>query len=134
MARIARFEDITAWQKAREMTRLVYRLTQSGEFNRDFGSRDQVRQAAVSIMSNIAEGFERGGNKQFKRYLVIAKGSVGEVRSQLHVALDSEFLNQSQFDQLCNLAVEISRLISGFVRYLDRSEYKGHTSKRPPTP
>jgi four helix bundle protein len=134
MARIERFEDIAAWQKARELTRMVYQLTQSGEFSRDFGFRDQARRAATSIMSNIAEGFERGGNKEFRRYLAIAKGSVGEVRSQLYVALDAEFLSQSQFDQLCNLAVEVSRLISGFIRHLDQSDFQGSTYKRPSEP
>lgn len=83
---LERFEDIEAWKKARELTRLIYQVTQIGEFRRDFGLRDQLRRASVSIMSNIAEGFERGGDKEFTQFLALAKASAGEVRSQ-HSAL-----------------------------------------------
>ena len=82
MATIKRFEDIEAWKKARELTREVYRHSKVGPFSKDFGLRDQIRRAAVSVMSNIAEGFERGGNKEFMQFLAIAKGSVGEIESQ----------------------------------------------------
>src|SRR5438445_242977 len=125
VARIERFEDVDAWVRARELTRQLYQVTRSAEFVRDYGLRDQIRRAAVSIMSNIAEGFERGGNKEFRHFLTVAKGSAAEVRSQLYIALDAGYLTPAQFGQLHQAAIETGRLISGFIRYLDRSEFKG---------
>ncbi len=98
MATIERFEDIEAWKKARELTKVVYQLTSIGEFARDYGLRDQMRRAAVSILSNIAEGFERDGTREFQQFLAVAKGSAGEVRAQLYVALDAGFLTQEDFE------------------------------------
>ncbi len=86
---IDKFEDLIAWQKARELTKIIYAVTKQGEFSRDFGLRDQIRRSAVSIMSNVAEGFERGGRSEFHQFLVIAKGSCAELRSQLYTALDA---------------------------------------------
>src|SRR4030043_671338 len=86
--RIEKFEDLIAWQKARELTKNIYKVTKQGDFFKDFGLRDQIRRASVSIMSNIAEGFERGGRSEFHQFLVIAKGSCAELRSQLYVSLD----------------------------------------------
>ena len=100
MARLERFEDVDAWKVARELTKSVYQVTAAGEFARDFGLRDQIRRAAVSIPSNIAEGFERGGNKEFLQFLSQAKGSCGEIRAQLYVALDQLYLNDVQFQGL----------------------------------
>jgi len=125
MATITRFEEINAWKKARELTREIYKATQSGAFARDFGLRDQIRRAAVSVMSNIAEGYERSGNTEFRQFLYIAKGSAGEVRSQMYVALDAGYVNHDEFDRLTKLAVEVSLLISSFIRYLDQSGMKG---------
>ena len=88
MASFKTFEEIDAWQKSRELTKQIYTLTSSGAFGRDYGLKDQIRRSAVSIMSNIAEGFERSGTGEFTQFLAIAKGSAGEVRSQLYVALD----------------------------------------------
>jgi four helix bundle protein len=88
MANISKFEEIEAWCKARLLTKEIYAATSQGEFAHDFALRDQIRRASVSIMSNIAEGFERGGNKEFRQFLFMAKGSAGEVRSQLYIALD----------------------------------------------
>ncbi len=93
MAKIEKFEDILAWQKARELTQLVYRASRKGEFAKDFALRDQIRRAVISITSNIAEGFERGGTKEFVQFLGHAKGSCGEVRSQLYIALDEAYLS-----------------------------------------
>src|SRR6266511_2737933 len=93
----ARFEDLVAWQKARALTASIYRATDSGNFARDFGLRDQVRRAAVSVMSNVAEGFERGKSAEFHQFLCIAKASCAEVRSQLYVALDVGHLNHQSF-------------------------------------
>ncbi|MGH2353118.1 MAG: four helix bundle protein [Chloroflexota bacterium] len=125
MATLERFEDIVAWRKARELTREVYKVTATGEFSRDYSLKDQIRRAAVSVMSNIAEGFERDGNREFQQFLGIAKGSVGEIRAQLYVALDAGFLSQAQFQSLSALAAETGRLIGGFMRYLKETQYEG---------
>jgi four helix bundle protein len=125
MARIKKFEELEAWKKARDMGKAIYRVTSTGSFPRDFGLRDQIRRAGVSAMSNIAEGFERGGDKEFRQFLAVAKGSVGEVKSQLYVALDAGFLTAKAFDDLYALATETSRLIAGLMRYLKDSDFKG---------
>ena len=125
MASIERFEDIEAWKKARELTREIYRITNQGAFVKDFGLRDQIRRAAVSIMSNIAEGFGRGGNKEFIQFLSTAKGSASEVQAQLYVALDAEYITKDQFQQLYGLAQSSGKMIGGFIRYLQKSDHKG---------
>ena len=125
MPRIERFEELEAWKKARDMGKAIYRVTSTGSFSRDFGLRDQIRRAGVSAMSNIAEGFERGGDKEFRQFLAVAKGYVGEVKSQLYVALDAGFLTVKAFDDLYALATETSRLIAGLMRYLKDSDFKG---------
>jgi four helix bundle protein len=125
MAKIERFEDIDAWRKARELTKNIYETTGRGGFSKDFGLRDQIRRASVSVMSNIAEGFERGGNKEFRQFLSMAKGSAGEVRSQLYVALDVGYLDEEDFKDLYQLADEAGRLIGGFMRYIEKSGLKG---------
>jgi four helix bundle protein len=113
MSRIERFEDLVAWQKARELTAAVYRAAFGGTFAKDFGLRDQIQRAAVSIMSNIAEGFERGSRSEFHQYLVIAKASAAEVRAQLYVALDAGHIDQPKFDTLMSLATEVGKIIGG---------------------
>src|SRR5262245_46565236 len=109
MATVSRFEDLVAWQKARLLTSEIYRVTATGYFGRDFGLRDQIRRAAVSAMSNVAEGFERSRSGEFCHYLLIAKGSCGEVRSQLYVAFDIGYLTEEEFDSLYRLCMETSR-------------------------
>lgn len=94
MARLERFEDLEAWKTARELTNSIYQTTASGDFARDFGLRDQIRRASVSVLSNIAEGFERDGNKEFLQFLSLAKGSCGEVRAQLYIALDQRYIKE----------------------------------------
>lgn len=94
MATFQRFEDIVVWQKSRELTREIYRISKQGPFSKDFGLQDQIRRASMSIMSNIAEGFERSGSGEFMQFLAIAKGSTGEVKSQLYVAIDQEYLDK----------------------------------------
>ncbi len=111
--KINKFEDLIAWQKARELTKNIYRLTKQGDFFKDFGLRDQIRRASVSIMSNIAEGFERGGRSEFHQFLVFAKGSCAELRSQLYVALDAEYIDSTTFQNLDALAKETSRIVGG---------------------
>ena len=125
MAKVEKFEDIQSWIKARALTKEIYEATRDGAFAKDFGLRDQMRRAAVSILSNIAEGFERGGDKEFHQFLAIAKGSAGELRAQLYVAFDQNYLNVERFDQLTREATETSQLIAGFMRYLKTSELKG---------
>ena|SRR2546423_3907547 len=130
MNKIERFEDILAWQKARELTKAIYSFTRTGNFAKDFGLRDQIQRASVSSMSNIAEGFERGGDREFGQFLSTSKGSCGEVKSHLYVAFDLAYLSQESFDQLYGKADEVSRLVSGFMRYLRQSDVGGHKYKR----
>jgi len=113
MDKIKKFEDLIAWQKARELTKAIYKLTSNGLFSKDFGLRDQIRRAAVSVMSNIAEGFERGSMNEFHQFLVIAKASCAEVRSQLYVALDAGYINEPAFQTLNQQATEVSKIIGG---------------------
>jgi len=113
--KIVRFEDIIAWQKAKELTITIYKLLGN---NRDFGFRDQILRAVVSIMNNIAEGFERKGNKEFKNFLFIAKGSCAEVRSMLYLALDLNYISKTSFDDLLLKTEEIARMISGLIKTL----------------
>ena len=125
MAKIERFEDIEAWKKARELTKIIYEVTSQGKLATDFSLRDQLRRASVSIMANIAEGFEREGNKEFRQFLAMAKGSVGEVKALLYVALDAGLTSSEQFHRIIALADEASRLLAGFLRYLKASDKKG---------
>ena len=118
MATIERFEDIQSWQKGRDLCKMVYAITNKDRFSRDWGLRDQMRRAALSIVSNIAEGFESQNNRTFVRYLYVAKASCGEVRSQAYVALDQDYASQTEFDAIYATATETSRLIAGFISYL----------------
>lgn len=129
MATVEQFEEIEAWKKARELTKVIYRVSSSGDFARDFGLCDQIRRAAVSIMSNIAEGFERDGNKEFLQFLSFAKGSCGEVRAQLYVALDQAYVSPEHFQELIEQARQVSRLISGLRKYLQTSQLQGRKYK-----
>lgn len=125
MARIKRFEDIESWKRARSFANEVYRITEIGRFSRDFALRDQIRRASISILSNIAEGFERGGDNEFLQFLSIAKGSCGEARAQLYVALDQNYITPSDFERLSTSANEVSQLIAGFMKYLRHSSLRG---------
>lgn len=107
------FEDLIAWQKARALVREIYGATKTSPFSRDFPLVDQIRRASISIMSNIAEGFERGRRAEFHQFLVVAKGSCGEVRSQLYVALDAEYLDQKSFQKLHELTNELGKVLGG---------------------
>ncbi len=130
MAKIEKFEDIDSWKLAREVTRMIYAASSSGNFSRDFGLCNQIRRASVSILSNIAEGFERDGNKEFLQFLAIAKGSCGEVRAQLYVALDQKYIDETQFREISNKLLETSRIISGFMKYLQQSDLRGNKFKQ----
>lgn len=131
MASFKSFEDIDAWKKSREVTKRIYRITTAGDFSRDFGLKDQIRRASVSVMSNIAEGFERSGTGEFVQFLATAKGSAGEVRSQLYVALDQDYLPRDEFEVLCDEVTKVSRMISGLMTYLRGSGIKGTKYKKP---
>jgi len=123
--KIESFEDLDVYKKARELTNRVYELSRDNSFSKDFGLRDQVRRASVSVMSNIAEGFERGSNTEFIQFLFIAKASCGEARAQLSIALDQKYIEDSAYRSLANKCIEISRMISGLIAYLKRSKYPG---------
>ena len=124
MAKIERFEDIQAWQKAREMTARLYGLTRDGPCSKDYGFRNQICRASVSIMLNIAEGFEReSGDKDFRHFLSMAKGSAGEVRAALYVGLDCGYFTKEQFDELFQMSIETIRMLSRFISYLSSLQH-----------
>lgn len=114
------FEEIESWKKARVLNKLIYTITQQENFSKDFDLIRQIRRASVSISSNIAEGFERNTDKEFVHFLYVAKASAGEVRSQLYLANDLNYINNDDFNQLKEKVVEISRLIGGLIKYLKK--------------
>lgn len=130
MATIRQFEDIQAWQRARELTRAIYDCTRAGSLATDFQLRDQLRRAGTSSMSNIAEGFERSGTGEFVQFLAVAKGSAAEVESHLYVALDQGYITQDQFEKIRSLAKSTKSLIAGFMHYLRQSGVKGVKFKK----
>ncbi len=125
MATIEKFEDLEAWKLARTASRLIYHASSNAVFCRDFALVNQIRRAAISVMSNIAEGFERNGNKEFLQFLAIAKGSCGEARAQMYIALDQRYIDQVTFDELVTVPLETSRTISGLMKYLQGSPERG---------
>ena len=130
MATARQFEDLAVWQEAQQIVGAIYAVSKQRTFNQDFGLRDQIRRAAVSTVSNIAEGFERGTRKEFVQFLNIAKGSNGEVRSQLHVALGQKYISEKEFTTLCEATALLSRKLSAFIRYLEG--YAGNSRVRKP--
>ena len=129
MPDIKQFEDLEIWQKARELSLLIYQISSLSGFVKDYGLKDQIRRSSVSILSNISEGFERGGNKEFKQFLSYAKGSCGELRAQLYVALDQQYISNDDFKCITDKALNLSRMISGFIKYLQKSNFKGNKYK-----
>lgn len=117
--KVERFEDLIVWQKGIELVKGVYRATRNGSLGRDYGLRDQLQRAAVSIPTNIAEGFERGSRKEYVRFLYIAKGSAGEVRSLLRVARELEYLAASQHEELQSQALTVSRFLANQIKSLE---------------
>lgn len=128
MAGITRFEEIESWKTARQLTNLIYALGNQAGFNRDFGLRDQIRRAGVSVMSNIAEGFESRTDIQFINYLGMAKASAGEARAQLYVALDQNYITDEQFKEAYALAETCARQIAKFIAYLESNPRKRRIS------
>ena len=121
MRRIERFEDLIAWQKARQLTKHVYLVSKQGEFGRDFGLSGQMQCASVSIMSNVAEGVERTGMNELHHFLGVAKGSAGEVRSQIYVAYDVGYLAEPEFHSLLGEAEEVGRILGGLRASVDKA-------------
>lgn len=123
--KIDSFEDLAVWKSAMECAKSIYQVTSSDPFNKDFVLRDQIRRAGVSIFSNIAEGFERDGNKEFCNFLSIAKGSCGEARAQALFAYELGYISEQQFNALSEMLVDTNRQLSAFRSYLNRSTLKG---------
>lgn len=122
MGKFKSFEEINSWQKARQFNKRIYEITDNQNFEKDFDLVRQIRRASISISSNIAEGFERNTDKEFIHFLYIAKASAGEVRSQLYLALDLNYIEKIEFEELFNDISDISKLISGFIKYLNDSQ------------
>ena len=125
MAKIEKFEDLEVWKVARELCQIVYSLTKKDPFCKDFELVRQIRKSSGSIMDNIAEGYERDGNKEFIQFLSISKGSCGEARSQSYRALDQDYISKEEFEELYNKTSSISKMLSGFINYLRKSEING---------
>jgi len=121
MAKFNSFEEIIAWQKARELNIEIYKATNGDEFSKDYGLRDQIRRSIISVSSNIAEGFERETSSEFKRFLYISKASVGELRSQLYLSFDLNYISKDKFEELYQSATDISKMLSGLIKYLNQN-------------
>ena len=121
MGKFNSFEEINSWQKARQFNKRIYEITENNNFKKDINLVRQIRKASISISSNIAEGFERNTDKEFIQFLYIAKASAGEVRSQLYLAFDLNYIEKNEFEELFNNISDISKLISGFIKYLKKS-------------
>ena len=131
---VQNFEDLNVWKQARLLIQEVYRLTKTEKFSRDFGLRDQIQRAAISVMSNIAEGFERGGNQEFTQFLYVAKASCGEVRSQLYVALDQGYVTHDETEKLRQSFKRLSGMISNLITYMRQSQMRGEKFIRSKSP
>src|SRR5918996_1828423 len=118
---VKQFEDLEVWQEARYLTQTIYRVTRAKKFSKDFSLLHQIQRAAVSVMSNIAEGFERGGNQEFIQFLYVAKASCGEVRSQLYVALDQGYLGKTESEESIVAFRRLAGMIGNLINYLRRS-------------
>jgi four helix bundle protein len=129
--KVERFEDLEIWKEARALSKMVFEITSLGVFYNDFRFRDQIRAAAGSVMDNIAEGFERDGNREFIQFLSIAKGSCAETRSQSYRAFDNKYINRETLDQLVLKTTQLSKQISSMMSYLKNSEYKGSKFHEP---
>jgi four helix bundle protein len=119
--KIEKFEDIEAWKEARELVKEIYSYFSA---NKDYSFRDQIQRAAISIMSNIAEGFDRGSNKEFIQFLIIARSSVSEVKSLSYAALDIAYINENTFSRISERCRKLTSLLNGFIRYLRNSSRK----------
>ena len=134
MAKVDKIEDIVVWQLAIELTNAIYTITNNNVFNKDFALRDQIRKSAISIPSNIAEGFERNSTNQFLYFLVIAKGSAGELRTQLLIAKNQNYISQSEFEKINKDALEVSKKLGAFITYLKEFKLKKSQNLKPLQP
>ena len=130
MATIQKFEDLEVWKKARELSRKIYPITYKAPIVNDFRIRDQIRGSVGSVMDNIAEGFERGSKLEFINCLTISKREVGELKSQLYRCFDNNYISEKVFNELYGLADEITKMLTGFINYLNKSAFKGQKFKK----
>lgn len=131
MPSIRRFEEMEAWRKARQLTRCIYAITKRRPFAADVELKRQIRRATISVMSNIAEGFERGSNREFAQFLSVAAGSAGEVRSQLYVALDEGYITASEFRDLATQTRDITKMVYGLINYLEGPDAQRRRHRAP---
>ena len=129
MGTIRKFEDMEIWVDARVLVKEVYALTHHSLFSKDFSLKDQIRRSSSSVMDNVAEGFDRGGKKEFIHFLTISNGSLSETKSQLYRALDLNYITEEEFNNCYEKASKIGKMIGGFIKYLQQTEYKGHKFK-----
>jgi len=125
--RIEKFEEMKVWQESRELCKSIYFLTNKDNFRKDFGLKDQIQRASVSILANIAEGFERDSNKEFVKFLIYSKGSAGEVRTLLYIALDLNYIDEIEFKQNYEKSISIITQLSNFIKYLRNSSPKSQS-------
>jgi len=123
------FEDLEVWKLAREITRQIYDLTKKKTFVKDYGLVDQIRRASVSVMSNISEGFERGGNQEFQQFLYVVKGSCGEIRCQLYIALDQNYIIEKEMIEIYEKLKRLSIMLNNLIQSLKKSKFKGEKYK-----
>jgi len=123
------FENLEVWIDARCLSKQIYELSSHGSLKRDFSLKNQIRRSCISVVSNIAEGYERGGDKEFHQFLSHAKASAGEIRAQLFMCLDLDYLTEEEFDELRKKALSISRQLSGLMKYIKHSDYEGSKYK-----
>lgn len=128
--KINKFEDLPIWKFSLKITKIIYDLTSKEKFNKDFCLRDQIRRAIISVSSNIVEGFEKNNNNEFIRFLKIAKGSIGEVRNQLYIALCVGYIDKGEFDFINRQAESLASQIGGFIVYLDKCRQRGDFTKK----
>lgn len=125
MATIEKFEDIDAWKEARMLCKVIFELTQKEQFSKNFSLKDQILRSSGSVMDNIAEGFDRGGKKEFIQFLYISKASLSETKSQLYRAFDFGYISKEEFEMNYNNCSKIAMMLMGFIKYLSKSNYKG---------
>lgn len=125
MATVKFFEELKVWKMSRSLSRVIYLLTHKSEFSKDYKLKDQIRASSGSAMDNIAEGFERNSRKEFIQFLTVAKGSAGETRSQLHRALDQNYITQDEFEPAKAMCLSLARMFYAFIKHLNESEIKG---------
>ena len=129
MATIEKFEDLDIWKEARQLSKIIIDLSKNTELKTDYRLKDQIKGSSGSVMDNIAEGFERDGNLEFRQFLSIAKGSAGETRSQLYRVFDSNYISWEELNSLIDRYIQLSKRIANFIIYLNKNEFKGNKFK-----